>query len=140
MTLCITCNEREAAFLSKECQVCMDIRFKKNIESSNATVSVKQNESEISSVPDTPNSDEGKATENLGWIIVWLSVISCIILVFTFGKIETGYGKEVWVPGTVILYVGMGINGVLFGYLLAKVGKILSHVSFLTKDNERNKA
>ena len=72
---------------------------------------------------------EGEFASSIGNTLIWLSLISATICIFAFGRIEVSdlYGstKTAWSPFIVVAIIAGGLNGVFFGYLLAKVGSVL---------------
>ncbi|WP_428821151.1 hypothetical protein [Microbulbifer sp. MCCC 1A16149] len=138
MTICITCGERKAAILSKECNPCMDVRLRKSFDKSETdpqSTSHSVTRSEDQKIAESSESwNEGSSVSNVGNVIIWLSIASAIACIFIFGRIEVGTGYSAsyrWIPGIVISCVVGGLNGVFFGYLLAKLGRVLSHVEAL---------
>lgn len=82
-------------------------------------------------LPQTAQS-EGSNASTIGEIIIVLSAISAIVCIMAFGRVEVPNGlystKTQWSLLLVSVYVAGGLNGMFFGYLLAKVGSVLKHL------------
>lgn len=82
-----------------------------------------------------PPMSEGRLASGIGVAIMWTSVAAALVCIFAFGRIEIPYGtygtKRVWSPAVVITCIGLGVNGVFFGFLLSKVGSALQHLEKL---------
>lgn len=142
MAICITCGENKTAFLSKECNPCMDKRFHKSLKKNETEIVPQSNPKLDNSIQTTAShfeiTTEGGTVTVIGNVIIWLSFTSSIISIFIFGKVENDTGYIVtskWLVGIVVYCILAGLNGVLFGYLLSKVGKILSHLEALRSTN-----
>ncbi len=77
-------------------------------------------------------ASEGRTAAFIGNAVIALSFFGSLICLGAFGKVSVQSGPfeatEVWGPVLVSIYVAAGVNGALFGYLLAKVGSILTHL------------
>jgi len=76
---------------------------------------------------------EGDYASVIGNSVIWFSLISAAVCVFAFGRVEMPgrYGittENHWNIILVSIYMGAGLNGAFFGYLLAKVGSILKRL------------
>jgi hypothetical protein len=82
-------------------------------------------------------STEGSATGTLGTVLIVLSIVSTCICVMAFGRIRIPSGlygtQTVWSSTLVMAYVAAGLNGVLLGFVLQKVGSILRHLEQLRR-------
>jgi len=93
----------------------------------------------INNSPDTPvavsvetsGSSEGDTASFIGNAIIWLSLISAVICIFALGRTEVSngfYNTTQWNSLLITMFIAGGLNGVLFGYLLAKVGSVLKRL------------
>lgn len=73
----------------------------------------------------------------LGRVLIWLSIVSSIVCVSVYGRARVPgglYGSEiVWSSTLVMAFIAAGLNGVLFGFLLSKVGSVLKHLEQLRR-------
>lgn len=92
-------------------------------------------------------SNEGSFVNVLGWCLIILSVVAAGFCILQFGKVEVqvdyglgqSYTKDEWSPTLVITFMAAGLNGVFFGYLLAKMGSVLTHLEALRAKPEASK-
>ena len=81
---------------------------------------------------------EADITVMLGKVLIWLSIMSSVICAFVYGRVRVPdglYGADtVWSSTLVMVFIAAGLNGVLFGFLLQKVGSILRHLEMLRRD------
>lgn len=123
MATCNVCGKAKAAFLSSMCNACMD-----NKERSGVNFAA----SSTSSGGAVAASSEGSTASFIGNAVIWLSFIASVICVIAFGRVEIPngpYSTQIqWSTLLVSVYVAAGLNGMFFGYLLAKVGSVLSRL------------
>lgn len=74
---------------------------------------------------------ESEVCNSIGWILIALGIISGVIFILVFGRVEvprTYYGTEtVWSGIMVITGIGIIFNGFLIGYLFQKIASILRY-------------
>lgn len=87
----------------------------------------------------TEISGNGHFVNTMGWVIVWFSVIAAFLCIVLFGKVDIAeastWGRSsvisTWSPTLIAIYAGSGFSGIILGYLIAKVGNILTHLEIL---------
>jgi len=74
---------------------------------------------------------ESEVCNSIGWVLIALGIISGVIFILVFGRVEvprTYYGTEtVWSGIMVITGIGIIFNGFLIGYLFQKIASILRY-------------
>ena len=132
MSTCITCGSAKAAFLSNECNPCMDLRVKRKMPSQ---VPSGGQEEAVRTAAQAPS--EGSTASNIGNALIWLSLVAAVVCIFVYGRVEIPDGiyntREVWSPLIVLACIASGLNGAFFGYLLSKVGSVLRHLENLQR-------
>ena len=89
MDICITCGERRAAFLSKECNPCMDIRMRKSFGST------RPSSADSFDQPAVGPGDVGYSFLSLVFfLLAGLSLLGGIVLCSQLWPGDPGYGKE----------------------------------------------
>lgn len=115
MAICEACGKEQAAFMSDLCQKCM----------------VGPDRTQYQS----PSMTEGQLASAIGVAIIWISIAAAVVCIFAFGRLEVPYGaygiRKIWSPSIIIACIGLGLNGVFFGYLLSKAGSALQHLEKL---------
>src|SRR5690554_4794143 len=81
----------------------------------------------------TERLKEGMRAKTIGIIVIVFSIVSTAICVVAFGQIKVPnslYGSHtVWSVSLIVVYITSGIGGVLFGYLITKVGSVLVYLA-----------
>lgn len=74
---------------------------------------------------------ESEVCNSIGWVLIALGIISGVIFILVFGRVEvpkTYYGTEtVWSGIMVITGIGIIFNSFLIGYLFQKIASILRY-------------
>ena len=123
MAMCTQCGLRKAAVTSGFCSECVSEMAARGTRTGQQAVSALLT--------------EGSATGTLGTVLIVLSIVSTCFCMMTYGRIQIPdglYGTQtVWSSTLVMAYVAAGLNGVLLGFLLQKVGSILRHLEALRR-------
>ena len=124
MATCTRCNKEKASMFSDLCSGCIN-----DPEALKPATSVREpgQLTEHHSV-----ASEGGTASMIGNAITWLSLAAAILCIFMFGRVEVPSGmyssKTQWNAALISIFAGAGVNGMFFGYLLSKVGSVLSHL------------
>ena len=121
MALCKQCGIRQAGAMSDVCSKCV------------GQIAPR--------VPDTSHSSgsafssEGHATATLGTVLIVLSIVSTYVCIMAFGRVPVGLysTRPAWNTTVVMTYVAAGLNGVLMGFVVNKVGSVLKHLEHLQR-------
>lgn len=128
MAICKACGVKQARAMSDLCSDCMQ-----------AHQPLRKDGLASASEASDPLS-EGSMTSAIGTAIIWVSIAATIACIFIFGRVEISnldglYGSQtVWSSTLVASFVAAGLNGVFFGFLLNKVGSVLSHLEQLLRN------
>lgn len=81
--------------------------------------------------PENQGMKESEVCNFIGWILFAIGLISGVIFILVFGRVEvprTYYGTEtVWSGIMVITGIGIIFNGFLIGYLFQKIASLLRY-------------
>lgn len=126
MAICKSCGTERAGLMSDLCGRCIDTP---NTPAASTVAPPKS-----TSAPEEMLS-EGEYTAMIGQAIIWLSLIGAAACIFMFGRIEISEGlystKTAWSSSLVTMYAVAGVNGAFFGFLLSKIGSVLSRLDQL---------
>ena len=80
-------------------------------------------------------SRESDNVDAIGWLIMFISIVSSFICAVSFGQVSASYtslGMEFtdkrWSIPIIMSCVSAGLSGVLLGYLFMKVASVLRHL------------
>lgn len=116
-------------------------RFKRNVKvnpiiNERTTLSTNQHNSSQDTPVEELEGSEGATVIIIGNTLIAISILISVISVFVLGKgkVDTGYLTiSKWQPAVVFYCIIGGFNGVFCGFLLSKVGRILSHLEALRR-------
>lgn len=121
MATCKNCGLRQARAMSDFCNECVGLMAPRVPDTS-------QN-------PGSAFSTEGNATATLGTVLIVLSIVSTYVCIMAFGRVPAGLysTRESWNSTLVMAYIAAGLNGVLIGFVVNKVGSVLKHLEQLQR-------
>ena len=81
---------------------------------------------------------ESEACNLIGWVIIVIGIISGIIFIIIFGRIEVPssyYGtRTIWSGVMITTGIGIIFNGFIVGYLFQKIASLLRYKENKTTD------
>lgn len=131
MAVCTKCKIRDSAMFMAFCNECLRAPVDYTEDSHTEGDSIARDQPDrLQSRQDSQMVSEGRMVSKIGTAIIWLSLIASVICVLAFARVEAdygAYGKKVELNSFLVsIYAAAGLNGMFFGYLLSKVGSILT--------------
>lgn len=85
------------------------------------------NQDQAGNVGNYKQETESEMCNLIGGLVMLISVIAGIAFILAFGKVPRSYYGEEWSVIMILTGIGIGLQGVFFGYLLQKIGSILRY-------------